>query len=182
MPDAVLSQDTSATFRASESWREGRRTLPVCGPLRLAPGEQQSLPFALTLPWEIPITHEFERHASWHAPDHNSYRRHTVEYARVDDVDWEAQVDQWVREAADRYRSLHGQPAAPPPPHHGFHHPGYAPPGYGHPGYAHSGGAGGAFAAAAVGAAGGAVAGWAAEEVLGEVFALDDVGGFDGEG
>lgn len=38
--------------------------LPVAGPLRLAPGERRSLPFALTVPWETPVTHVYGQRLS----------------------------------------------------------------------------------------------------------------------
>ncbi|HEY8533194.1 MAG TPA: sporulation protein [Micromonospora sp.] len=138
----------------------------------------------VTDPHGVEVILEFDKRGGFFTPGQDVYGRFRVEHAAVDQTDWTAVVDSWVRQASERYfswRASHGY--APPPAHGGYAppHGGYAPPMHG--GYApppppvHGGHApshGSAVGAALAGAAGGLIGGM----MLGA--AMDEL--FDGDG
>ncbi|MFC0529132.1 sporulation protein [Phytohabitans kaempferiae] len=118
-------------------------------------------------PHGVEVILEFDKRGGFLSSGQDSYGRFRVEHATVDQTDWRAVVDGWVRSASDRYSSLRAA--------HGFHG------GHGHHGH-HSGhgrglGAGAVVAGAGAGLLGGMVLGG----MMGDAFegGDDDFGGED---
>jgi sporulation-control protein len=109
----------------------------------------------------VEVILEFDKRGGFLSSGHDAYGRFRVEHATVDQTDWTAVVDGWVRSASDRYSSLRSS--------HGFH-------GGGQRGHGRGGiGAGSVIAGAGAGILGGMVLG----EAMGDVFeGGDDFGDF----
>jgi sporulation-control protein len=110
----------------------------------------------VTSPHAVEVVLEFDKRGGLFTQGHDTYGRYTVSHADADTTDWRQVVDGWVRQAADKRRSMPG-----------FGH--HAQPGFGHGHHGHyrrHGGMGGA----AMGVAGGLAAGYLAGEAIEEAF------------
>jgi sporulation-control protein len=119
-------------------------------------------------PHGVNVILEFDKRGGFFTGGQDSFGRYRVEHSAVDQTDWTAVVDGWVRQAVSGYSNFRAS-------HSG---------GYGHaPGYGGHGGhgrghGGGGLGGAALGLGAGLLGGMA----LGEVFGGDDDGGDDGGG
>jgi len=134
----------------------------------------------------VAVVLEFDKRGGFFTAGQDSFGRFRVEHAGVEQTDWVAVVDGWVRQATERYAGLragHGYgpqgmvpgqygPGGVPGP--GYPSPGYPQQGHGH----HRGGMGAAVAGAGAGLVGGMLLGAAMDDVFGG----DDGGGDDGGG
>ncbi|ANW16891.1 sporulation protein [Streptomyces clavuligerus] len=118
----------------------------------------------LAAPGGMDVVLEADRRGGPLSSGYDAITRFTVPYAGVAGTDWNAVVDRWVGELADRYPS-HGTPL----PHgHGDPYGGHGD--HGHDGHHRSGpGMGTVVAAGAAGLAVGVVGGMVAAEVVDEV-------------
>ena len=143
------------------------QTLPFYQEIEFWPGPQYAqgineveLTFVAN-PHTVDVIVEFDKRGGMFTGGHDSVGRYTVSHADADTVDWERQVDGWLRQALDHRQQFFANQG------HGHH-------GHGHGHHGRGGmGIGGMVAGAAVGVAGGMIAG----EVLEEVFE-DDGGDF----
>jgi sporulation-control protein len=114
----------------------------------------------------VDVVLEFDKRGGFFTGGHDAFGRFRVEHATVDQTDWAAVVDGWVRQATERYSSFRAS--------HGFHGGGHGSKGHGR-----GIGVGGAIAGAGAGLLGGMVLGEAMEGMFDG--GGEDFGDFGGE-
>ncbi|MFH9107612.1 sporulation protein [Streptomyces albus] len=154
------------------------QTLPFYQEIELSPSPQYAhavneveVTFLAT-PGGMEVVLEADKRGGLFHGGYDAVNRFTVSHDGVQHLDWEAEVDSWMRqmtESRGAYAAGHGGPY--PAPHDGGH-PYEAAHGGGH--HRSGPGTGAVVAGAAAGLAVGAVGGFVAAEVIDEVFDDDD--------
>ncbi|MFJ3922639.1 sporulation protein [Streptomyces sp. NPDC090022] len=136
-------------------------------------------------PAGLEVVLEADKRGGFFSEGHDALSRHTVAHGDVHTVNWNAEVDAWIRQLVER-RSTYGSHAP-----HAVHGDPYADKGHGHHGHGDHGhghrsgpGMGTVVAAGAAGLAVGVVGGMVAAEVVDEVgdfFEGEDEDGGDEE-
>ncbi|MBO8190044.1 sporulation protein [Streptomyces spirodelae] len=125
----------------------------------------------LATPGGMEVVLEADKRGGLFSEGHDAVNRFTVSHEGVEHLDWNTEVDSWVRRMVEHHGGYAADHVGPHPPHqgHGFHHDDS------HGGHHRSGPSTGAVVAgAAAGVAVGVAGGFVAAEVIDEVFDDDD--------
>ncbi|MBO8197782.1 sporulation protein [Streptomyces smyrnaeus] len=154
------------------------QTLPFYQEIELSPAPQYApavneveVTFLAT-PGGMEVVLEADKRGGLFSVGHDAVNRFTVSHEGVEHLDWNTEVDSWVRRVVEHHGSYAADHAGPYPPHqgHGFHHHDDS-----HGSHHRSGPSTGAVVAgAAAGVAVGVAGGFVAAEVIDEVFDDDD--------
>ncbi|MEW2222508.1 sporulation protein [Streptomyces sp. NPDC006990] len=154
------------------------QTLPFYQEIELSPAPQYAhavneveVTF-LAAPGGMEVVLEADKRGGLFSEGHDAVNRFAVSHEGVEHVDWNAEVDSWVRQMVEQHGGGHAAGHSGYAPHqgHGLHHHETS-----HDGHHRSGPSTGAVVAgAAAGVAVGVVGGFVAAEVIDEVFDDDE--------
>ncbi|MFE0875428.1 sporulation protein [Streptomyces smyrnaeus] len=154
------------------------QTLPFYQEIELSPAPQYApavneveVTFLAT-PGGMEVVLEADKRGGLFFEGHDAVNRFTVSHEGVEHLDWNTEVDSWVRRMVEHHGGYAADHAGPYPPHqgHGFHHHDDS-----HGSHHRSGPSTGAVVAgAAAGVAVGVAGGFVAAEVIDEVFDDDE--------